>query len=186
MHDIAPARLATDDDVWTSDGVVLPWQPSTATDEVILVSVTGSDTALEEFPSELDEFPSERDGRLHASPAEGVAFVSEAEPRRSFCARETVDCARETVESGARHRSHSQGHHARSAGSNCPGRDAGSLEVSSRAVRSAPPLKAVVLVDTPIATDAGTQRTSSSSAHSHLGALEATDVSSPPALRQRC
>ena len=107
MHDIAPARLATDDDVWTSDGVVLPWRPSTATDEVILVSVTGSDTALEEFPSELDEFPSERDGRLHASPADGVDFASEDADGAIICVRTDVSFAPETpsIAQAASHRS---------------------------------------------------------------------------------
>src|SRR5687767_4518959 len=104
MHDIAPARLATDSDVWTSDGIVLPWQPPTATDEVILVSVTGSDTALEEFPSELEAFPSEQDEfspeseafpsereeRLHAPPANRVEFPFEDSNLEDFFAAEST------------------------------------------------------------------------------------------------
>ena len=52
MHDIAPRRIAVDVDVFTISETPPPRQTVAGVDEVILVSVTDSEAALDEFPSE--------------------------------------------------------------------------------------------------------------------------------------
>ena len=76
MHDSAPTRIATAD-VWTAHDGVPPWQSETSGDAVVLVSVTESEAALDEFLSEHDEFPSEADDRFDASSAGAMEFASE-------------------------------------------------------------------------------------------------------------
>ena len=70
MHDIAPRRIAVGVDVFTISETTSPRQTVAGADEVILVSVTDSQAAL-------DEFPSEQAGHPEAAAAD-VPFGAEA------------------------------------------------------------------------------------------------------------